>query len=381
MNVAIASLGRFHVLDLTRELNRLGVDALFYSYVPTKRAERFGLPANCQRGVLPFVAPLVVWQNYAGKLQPVLRERAMAYALDAAVKARLAPCDVFICMSGMYLGAARYAKKRYRAQVWLERGSRHILSQREILAALGASLPSDFIVERELAGYELADRIVVPSKHVVESFEEKAPHLVGKLFVNPYGVDLEQFPMREAHPPAYPPTVIFVGGWSRRKGVDMLVEAVRSLDDVRLLHVGGIVDLPFPDDPRFEHVDPVPQWRLKEFYARAHVFALASREEGLALVQAQALATGLPIVCTSRTGGADLCLSPALAERVEVTALNDVPAFALALGRALARSSASGQRPLAEVDRQLLTWSAYGRRYCDELLRSGTAKRSSRELV
>jgi hypothetical protein len=103
----------------------------------------------------------------------------MAYALDAAVKARLTPCDAFICMSGMYLDAARYAKRRYRSQVWIERGSRHILPQREILADLRARGPTDFIIRRELAGYELADRIVVPSRHVAESFLEKAPHLQG----------------------------------------------------------------------------------------------------------------------------------------------------------------------------------------------------------
>lgn len=370
MKVAIASLGRFHVLDLARELDQLGLDTLFYSYVPTKRAESFGLPARCQRGVLPLVAPLVIWQNYASKLLSALQERAMAHALNSAVKTRLAPCDVFVCMSGMYLEAADYAKSCYGAQVWLERGSRHILSQREILVALDARAPSDFIIERELAGYELADRIVVPARHVVESFEDKAPHLVSKLFVNPYGVDLEQFPVREIQPADDPPTVVFVGGWSRRKGVDVLVEAVLRLDGVRLIHVGSIIDMPFPDDARFEHVDPVPQWRLKDYYARAHVFALASREEGLALVQMQALVSGLPIVCTNRTGAADLRLSRALADRVEVTPYDDVPAFARALDRALTRARGHKLAPfaeLAESDRDLLSWSAYGRRYYDAL--------------
>jgi len=297
----------------------------------------------------------------------------MAHALDRAVMARLEPCDVFIAMSGMYLEAARYAKRRFGAQVWLERGSRHILSQRDILRELGARQPSDFIVARELEGYDLADRIVVPSSHVVESFAEKAPELAAKLFVNPYGVDLGQFPARAAPPPAEPRKVLFVGGWSRRRGVDVLVEAVRRLDGVRLLHVGGLVDMPFPDDARFEHVDPVPQWRLKEFYARAHVFALASREEGLALVQAQALASGLPLVCTERTGGGDLALSPGLAQRIEVTALN-VEAFAAALQRALARATGpQAFGPLPDADRALLTWSAYGRRYRDELVRATEA--------
>src|SRR5688500_6686824 len=111
MKVAIASIGRFHVLDLARELDKLGLETMFYSYVAKRRAERFNLPARCHRGLLGLVAPLVAWQTYAGRVLPDLQERAMANALDTAVTARLEPCDVFICMSGMYLEAARYARR------------------------------------------------------------------------------------------------------------------------------------------------------------------------------------------------------------------------------------------------------------------------------
>lgn len=79
----------------------------------------------------------------------------MAFSLDAAVTARLEPCDVFICMSGMYLGAARRAKEKFGARVYLKRGSQHILAQRRILESLGAlRKPTNFIIGREQAGYE-----------------------------------------------------------------------------------------------------------------------------------------------------------------------------------------------------------------------------------
>jgi glycosyltransferase involved in cell wall biosynthesis len=366
MKIAIASMGRFHVLDLARELDHLGEDVAFYSYVPRGRAERFGLPLQCHRGLLPMVAPLVAWQHFAGGFLPLAQERAMAHALDSAVGVRLEPCDVFIGMSGAYLAAARHAKRRFGAQIWLERGSRHILSQRDILAGLGARGPSDFIVARELAGYELADRIVVPSTHVAESFAERAPHLVRKLFVNPYGVDIDQFPARPAPGPEKPPTVIFVGALSLQKGADLLIEAIRRLDGVRLIHVGALVDVAFPDDPRFEHVDPVPQWRLKDFYARAHVFALASRQDGFGLVLTQALASGLPLVCTEWTGGPDLRLSRGLAERISVVPCDDVGALSAALATQLDQS-VERPVPISEEDRALLTWGAYGRRYQEQL--------------
>ena len=164
-----------------------------------------------------------------------------------------------------------------------------------------------------------------------------------------------------------PPTVLFVGGWSIRKGADVLVEAIRKLGGVRLLHVGGIVDVPFPDDPRFEHVDPVPQWRLTEYYRRAHAFALASREDGFGMVLSQALASGLPVVSTDMTGGSDLRLTPALADRIAVPPVGDADAMARALQIMIDRALAGQVPQLADADRNLLSWSAYGARYAREL--------------
>lgn len=47
--IALATAGRFHVLDLARELCQLGEDVRFYSYVPKSQALRYGLPAHAQR--------------------------------------------------------------------------------------------------------------------------------------------------------------------------------------------------------------------------------------------------------------------------------------------------------------------------------------------
>ena len=118
----------------------------------------------------------------------------------------------------------------------------------------------------------------------------------------------------------------------------------------------------FPVSERFVHYDFVPQWRLSEFYAQAHVFALASREEGLALVQLQALASGLPLVCTDRTGGADLSLTPGLASRIRVVSSGD----ANLLAKAISSTLADKLSPLAESDRQILSWRGYGLRYARE---------------
>lgn len=363
LRIAIATSGRFHVLDLARELDAQGHDVRFYSFVPKARAATFGLPSRCHVSLLPLLWPLVAWERLRPRLVPQLREKLLCAALDHAVTARLEPCDVFIGMSGLIVEAAAFAKRKFGAKIYVERGSRHIISQAGILAQIpGAELPSRFAVERELASYRLADRIAVASTHVAESFLEEDPSLAPKLFKNPYGVDVEHFPLRDAIPSG-PPVVLFVGGWTYRKGVDVLTAALDRLPGVCLHHVGGLGDAPLPQTERFIHHDPVPQWRLRDFYARAHVFALASREEGLALVQLQALASGLPLVCTDRTGGVDLGLTPALAARIRVVPSDDAERLAEAIESALEAPVA----PPPEADRELLSWRGYGRRYALEL--------------
>jgi alpha-maltose-1-phosphate synthase len=373
LNIAIATSGRFHVLDLARELHALGHHVRFYSDVPRARARHFGLPDECHVSLLPLVLPAVAWQRLIPHLMPRMRECVLYASLNRAVMMRLSPCDVFICMSGIYLEAARFAKARYGATIWLERGSRHILSQDEILAAIpGAQRPSPLAIRRELAGYALADRVVIPSHHVAESFRRDGA-AYAKLFYNPYGVDLAMFPLCAKRAPAEPISLLFVGIWCLRKGCDLLAEAVRKVPGARLTHVGAIGDLDFPTgDDRFVHVDPVPQPELSRFYAAADVFVLASREDGFGMVLSQALASGLPVICTDRTGGADLAYTPAIAARITVIPAGGIKTLRDAIAAWCDRlRSRADLPPLAAADRETLSWAGYGRRYSDELISRG----------
>lgn len=373
LRVAIATVGRFWVLDLARELSALGHEVAFWSSVTAKSAVSFGLPARAHRGLLPHLFPLVALRRFAPGRMAASANRQLIIATDRLIAARLEPCDAFVGMSGVAVESARVARDRYGAKVFIERGSRHVLSQKAILDDLarrgvaGEAVP-DWIVTRELAGYELADRVVVPSIHVERSFVEYG-YPQRKLFRNAFGADLSTFAPTPA-PDAGEPTLLFVGAWSYRKGVDVLVNAWRQLPGVRLLHVGAVVDAPLPQDPGFTHIEAVPQSRLREFYAQAHVFVMASREEGLALVQAQALACGVPLVCTDRTGGEDL--QPLVADPawVSVVPSDDAGALAGAIRTVLPRAVAlQGPRNLLGSARDQLSWSAYGARYAQELAR------------
>src|SRR5262249_54127731 len=154
--------------------------------------------------------------------------------------------------------------------------------------------------------------------------------------------------------------LLFVGTWSLQKGCDLLAEAVRKVPGVRLTHVGAIGDLRFPDgDTRFVHVDQVPQAELARFYGAAEVFVLASRQDGFGVVLSQALASGLPVICTDRTGGSDLAHTPALAARITVVPAGNLDALGSAIAWCCDRLRARAALPtLAATDRETLSWAS-----------------------
>jgi len=299
-------------------------------------------------------------------MRPVLN-RWIVNAIDSLVAKKLEPCDAFIGMSGLFVRACKIAKTRYGAMVLLERGSTHILRQKEILNTLpGAAQVSHFDVSRELAGYNLADLIVIPSIHVENSFLDYNCSKT-KLFRNPYGVNLDMFAPTPI--PTIPrPTAIFVGNWNYRKGCDLWAKVLDRMPELHLIHVGGRGDAPFPNSSRFTHVDPVRQWDLREYYAKAHVSVLASREEGLSLVLVQALSCGLPLVCSESTGGRDLLELVRDDSLIHIFPVDDLDALCVALHKAVSFAMTRvGTRTLPEGVRAQLTWRAYGERYSQRL--------------
>lgn len=374
MRVIIFTSGRFHLLDLARELDKLGVEVIFRSCVPTSRAAQFELPERCCRPIRAGI-PLqyIITRSRREKIK-CMAQWAQRRLLDRVGALGLPDTDVFIGISGMSGPTARKLRARGTPQIWIERGSRHILSQKAILEEIGVvSGVKEDDIDRELADYALADRVVVPSKHVVESFIE-AGFQESKLFRNPYGTDISMFPFRQSTPVG-PPTVLMAGTWSRRKGCDILLKAWEGLPETRLIHVGARGDVPMPtDNPRFKTYGFVDQRSLGEIYSTAHVGVLASREEGLAVVQAQMLATGLRLVCSDRTGGVDLGEACNLIDRVTEVKNGNVEALKSALHHALKVACAEtiGERNRVGSRLKGLSWGAYAKRYFEKLNNSKT---------
>lgn len=367
LRIAIATAGRFHVLDLARELDALGHDVRFYSYVPRSRARQFGLPVRCQVALLPYMAPFLLLARLArrSRLAPAI-DSLIHHVLDQLVAWRLQPCDVFIGMSGIYLKAPTRARRKFGAKIVIERGSVHIALQKAILDgakslnARAGSVPSASFA-REIQSYALADRIAVPSRHAEKSFLDRGfpPE---RLFRNPYGVDLTMFTpdptvSRDPH------LILFVGQWGSRKGADVLVAAMTLLavDGYRLRHVGTVGDVPLPQVGWFESIGGIDQRRLPSEYRRARCLVLPSREDGFGMVMIQALACGCPVIGSDMTGADDLKKLVSQNGVVQVIPVESVDALVEA-AQICASNRTLGSMDVSHFE-TTLSWAAYANRY------------------
>lgn len=154
-----------------------------------------------------------------------------------------------------------------------------------------------------------ADAVICASSFTRQSLwsaGSKAPaHVVG------YGVDLDLFSARTAPPSAQPLSVGFVGALSQRKGARYLLAALASLPKgaVRLIiYTRAAVDRELIRG--FEGVDVEIRGGLSDAalaadLKRCDLVALPSIAEGFGLVILEAMACGVPVLCTTSTGGAD----------------------------------------------------------------------------
>lgn len=301
MIINVASFGgRSHLLDIARELEKHGHIVRFYSYVPTKRAVKFGLKKECNYSIFWFAFPYLIWMKLFGfgGWGTFIYHRIC----DLFIAYYMKPCDIFICQSPMHCYSIKYAKKKWKAITILERGTSHILEYINNLSTIpNYKKPCSLFIKYDLKGYERADYISVGAQHVKESFI-KYGFPENKIFVNNYGFNNTQF---KATTYVGPYDIIMVGTWSYRKGCDLLIEACKR-KQYKLLHVGPHTDLNIPSISNITDIGAVNQSELLYYYQQARIFVLPSREEGLALVQMQAAACGLPVVCSKKSGGKDI---------------------------------------------------------------------------
>lgn len=318
MQVTISVGGRFHAFYLAQQLLKMlkrgYLKKLITSY-PKFEVEKYGIPPE----KIDSIIIKEILERGWGKLLGFIKNRYnpqffISDLFDRLAVRKIEKCDIFVGWSSFSLYSLRKAKELGAITI-IERGSSHIVYQQEILREEYEKFGLKFkgadprIVEKELQEYEEADYISIPSLFVKRTFLEKGIS-EGKLIHIPYGVDLSEFTQIPKEDSIF--RVIFTGGMSLRKGVHYLLQAFSELrlPNSELLLIGSLNDEIKPFFKKyqgyFKWIGHKPQRELYKYYSQGSVFVIPSIEEGLAMVQAQAMACGLPLICTTNTGGEDL---------------------------------------------------------------------------
>jgi starch synthase len=322
MRVSQAVFGVFHHFELAHQLRRHACLQTVYSTYPWSRLKREGLPHEYVE-TFPWIhGGLALLARYG--LYPSPWTEGLDYwnalAFDAWITRQLkkdgAECDALIAISGAALNAGKLLQARGGKYI-CDRGSTHARYQWRLLqeehdrwrAPLDIYDPRD--TEREEEQYAQADCITVPSSFAARSFVEEGV-AAEKLRVIPYGVRLDSF-RPGGEPSAESFEVLFVGQVSLRKGVPYLLQAFSELQHrrKRLRIVGPVFPhmRPLLANLPMEHVEvigAVSREELVRLFHSSHAMVLPSLEEGLALVQGEAMACGCPVIATPNTGSEDL---------------------------------------------------------------------------
>jgi glycosyltransferase involved in cell wall biosynthesis len=314
MKVTIVVGGRWHAIDLARELHQAGYLHRLITNYPKFKTRQWGVPDD---KVVSLPLTLLLNRGIA-KVggDPLMRKSLpLIYNLFAQSAARhLEESTLIHGWSSVAEPSLHWAKQQGVPFV-LERSSSHITVQSHLLEeeygklGLVCTEVHSKIVEQELQEYALADRIAVPSLFAKRSFLQQG-YPEQNLIYNPFGTNLNTFSPGKKQDDVF--RVVYAGVLSVRKGIHHLVRAFMKVNipNSELCLLGAATPetpkLLEGADDRVKCIGHVPEIILADYYRNSSVFAMPSIEDGFGYVVAQALACGLPLICTTNTGGEDL---------------------------------------------------------------------------
>ena len=321
MKVNVAVCGRFHYHNYVKYLASLGIlNRFYYSHRLSTDSTALGISKE---------QAINLWgKEYLFGIHSRLtrgrlgREIYASYAdlWQAGVLRRWADCDILhLMLHGTGVALARRAKSE-GSVVLIEPVNQHIEAALAIVEeereALGLK-PIGGLSRVELRQMEetaASDFLLAPSRIVRDSFVKRG-YDARKTAVLHYGVDTDRFRPLEGRnelPAGRPFRVICVAQISVRKGHVYLLEAWKrlALPNSELLLIGAVSHEMEAILERyrglFQHISGVANARLRDYYGRASVFVLPSLEDGCAIVCAEAMACGVPVITTSSNGSSEI---------------------------------------------------------------------------
>lgn len=168
------------------------------------------------------------------------------------------------------------------------------------------------MLNNDIKGCNDIDYFLVPSQFVKDSLLENGIK-EAQIKMVPYGVDIKQFNPTLNNKAEGKLKLIFVGSITYRKGIHRLLHVIKEMDDVEV-YLAGTYDkdsdmyMTYKECDNIHFLGFVTRDKLNALYNKCEVFVLPSFCEGMAMVGLEAMACGLPLICSKYTGVNDVII-------------------------------------------------------------------------
>lgn len=374
MKVIVSCSGKFHAFNLVEELQRNGIEVLFFTsysskknrflkYFTKRRDKELIDNKNIETNIFVAFALKIFSRN------PQLVNNY--FDIWVSRKIQKLDADWFIGWSSMSENSIKVAKSKGIKTI-LERGSTHIMFQNNILKQeykiRGRSFEIDKkTIYKEIIEYSIVDLIVVPSSFSKSTFLDNGIKF-SKIFVNQFGASKYFFNDKDSSDFNF--RVLYLGSFSIRKGAYYLYEAINEIKhlNIEFWFIGKVdQEVKFIYDELntkknvtfFGHIN---HYKLNSLINQCSVALQPSIEEGQSMVINQVMQCGIPYIATPNSGAEELIIDnfngiiiPAMSSSSISSAIVDLynkPSLLRHLSSNILKTTIKEN-----------TWDSYGNRY------------------
>lgn len=324
MKVVVSAGGRFHAIHLAHQLQRRNLLKKLYSFSYT-RSDKAYVDQNfvhtvnlCKCMDLVF-SKLKLARFFNRSIFNSYKDDLFDLIVSEKVK-NIGEFDLFVGWANSSLKTLTLAKKMGAISI-IESGSCHIVEQNKLIEqeyekwGVRYKPTCPRVINKMCREYELSDYIMTLSDFSRQSFiNQGIPQ--NKVLKVECGVDVDFFLQNSIVARKTKFRVVFVGMICLRKGVQYLIDAWNKLnlpiEESELLIVGNIQN-DFQNVLKNQKLNKniifcgsVDRNKLIRIYNRASVFVLPSIEDGFGMVIGEAMASGVPVICTENVGASDI---------------------------------------------------------------------------
>jgi glycosyltransferase involved in cell wall biosynthesis len=389
MKVVIATgPGKLHFLESAAAIAKAGAEVnLLTGWVPSPSQERLADLVGTAIGEEQLSRRLIVrrlegeritvtangWTEAVGAATGLAGLDALAFRIHGLRSIRhLKSADILLVRSGAGRGGAMAAARANGLKIVADHSIAHPSFMKDVLTeeydrqGMHCDVsPRSAFWRGIIEDCDESDKVLVNSDFVKETFVQNG-FSAKKVEVAYWGVRRDFFGLKKDYRRNGPLRLIFTGHFDLRKGVRILLEAVRLVRsrglDARLRVAGKMgTGKPCikPADAEFLTTTPfTPQSELKELLAQSDLFVFPTLAEGCSRSAMEAAAAGLPVITTRNCGlpGRD----GTMAKLVQAGDVASLAEAVEALGGDEDAREALGRRAASLISEKF-TWDHYGK--------------------